>query len=231
MIIIDIIIAIIIAGSFFYGYKKGLINTLTSIIGFFVAIVLAFAFSGTLANYIKTSTPFYNGIKTSIGDTLKELVTTQNNNTNAEEIKKGEEKNTKTNFMFIEDMKKELQGTAEEFKAQKIAEYTEKITGYIINTASFFIIYILVIIIVSILNLMLNGLFSLPILDSVNKFSGMFANGIISVLKVQIILAVLALLSGLAAIAPVINIINQTTLVKMLYQNNILLNVINMFIK
>ena len=105
-------------------------------------------------------------------------------------------------------------------------EYTEKISMYILKAMSFILIYILVITIASILNMMLNGIFSLPLLDSVNKISGMLANGIVTILKIQIILAVIYLISGVSIVNGLINVINETRFLSVLFNNNVVVTLI-----
>ncbi len=227
MIIIDLIIIGIIVASFINGYKKGLVNIITTLVGFVLALILAFAFAGSVATYVRESTPFYNEIKSSVSSTLKVMISDKDETENSEEIEETEESEQTG---MLDKVRDELSNVAEEKKEEKINEYTEKISMYVLKALSFMIIYILVITIASILNLMLNGIFSLPILDSVNKISGMLSNGIVTILKIQIILAVIYLISGISIVSGLIDVIHKTTFLNVLFNNNILVVLIeNLF--
>lgn len=222
MIIIDIIIVCMIAGSFIYGYKKGLVNIVTSLVGFVLALILAFVFSGSVANYVKNNTPFYTEIRTSVEATLNLLIKDNNSEDNEK---------TSNESGFIAGVKDDILNASDELKGQIVQENTDKISMYVLKAISFILIYILVITIASILNMMLNGIFSLPLLDSVNKMSGMLANGFVTVLKIQIILAVLYMISGISIFGNIVDLVNETSFVKVLYNNNIVTTLMTQFFK
>ena len=79
--------------------------------------------------------------------------------------------------------------------------------------------------------MILNIVFDLPILHSVNKFGGMAINLVATLLKLWILLAAIQLISSVVAIDFITNLINQSYLTKLLYENNILLNILQTTIK
>lgn len=54
---LDLIIIIILFGAFIRGYQLGLIRQLINFLGFFIAILLAYRFSGTIAPYLQQYIP------------------------------------------------------------------------------------------------------------------------------------------------------------------------------
>ncbi len=217
MLVLDLIVLIIIVSSLLFGYKKGLVNTAAGAIGFLVALILSFTLNGVLMEYLKNNTPIYSNVNNSIQETITNLVS-NNKDTQKEE---------NDLLKFVNEIKK----ANPELKDELIKTNSIKITNMIMKTVSFMIIYLLVTLIVSILSIMLNGIFSLPLLDLVNNFGGMALNGIVTLLKIEVILVIINLLSPLSFMGGVIKVINQTNLIKFLYDNNILLGIWIKFMK
>lgn len=209
MIILDLIILLIIISSLLLGYKRGLINTAAGAVGFLIALILSFTLNNALMGFLKNNTPIYSSINKSVEETVRTLVDGEKSN------------NTEENSLI--KFVNEIKNANPEFKENLIKTNSEKITNMIMKTVSFMLIYILVSLIVSILTTMLNGIFSLPLLDIVNNLGGLAINGIVTLLKIEVILVIINLLSPLSFMKGLIDVINQTTLIKFLYENNILL--------
>ena len=96
---------------------------------------------------------------------------------------------------------------------------------------SFIAIFFIVRIICYILQMILNVVFNLPILSSINGIGGT-AVGVISVLiKVWIVLAIISFISPLPAFEGLTSYIDKTFLVKLLYNNNMLVALIKAGLK
>lgn len=56
MFIVDIVLVAILALAGFLGYKKGLVNTIFSVVAFFISIILSFILYTPVANFINNNT-------------------------------------------------------------------------------------------------------------------------------------------------------------------------------
>lgn len=209
--IIDIILVVFVALGAFMGYKKGLINVLTSIIGLLLALVLAFLLQIPVANTLRESclgekihTTVYEGISKAVNDQKQDVDNTSFYST----IVKG----------YLSD--------------EQINTSTQQLTMFILKGISFFIIFVIVTIIIFILRSILNIVFDLPILNSINKFGGLGLGAIKSLVIVYIILALIAFLSPIPQVSKMItDNINKTNISKTLYDNNLLVKIIESNIK
>jgi uncharacterized membrane protein required for colicin V production len=209
--IIDIILIIFVFLGAFMGYKKGLINVLVSFIGVILALVLAFLLQIPVANALRESevgnkiyTTVYDGINKATEDQKQDVDNTSFYST----IVKG----------FLSD--------------EQINTHSEKLTMFILKGISFFSIFVIVTIIIFILRTILNIVFDLPILNSVNKYGGLGLGALKSILAVYIILAVIAFISPMPQVSKnVVQNINKTNVTKVLYNNNMLVRIIESNIK
>ncbi|MCX8075051.1 MAG: CvpA family protein [Clostridia bacterium] len=203
--LIDLIVILFIAISAVLGYKKGLVGILVSFIGFILAIILAFTLQSTLVDYLK-NTP----ISTGINDSIKQNITSTLN-TKSEDSQKQFYLNVISKF-----------GTTD-----KIDELCNNITTFILKIISFIGIFIIVILISFMLQMLLNLVFKLPILSSVNKVGGIFASCIMSIFKIWILLAIISFLSTMNIANGALEYINKTTITKNLYNNNVIVSILS----
>lgn len=202
--IIDIIVIAIIALSAFLGYKKGLVSILVSFAGMIIAIVLAFILQGPVADFLY-NTPIGSSIEQGVTKVIEENVQQENNNDNENFITKI--LNSKEN-------------------SQDINKAAESLTKYILKGISFVGILILVFIICYILQMVLNLVFDLPLLNSVNRLGGIGLNIIKTLIKLWVLLAIISFISAIPIVKPVVDVINDSMLVKLLYDNNFLVAII-----
>lgn len=222
MIVLDIILILIIVSSFYVGYKKGLVNIATSAIGFLIALILSFTLNSSVTEFLKTKTPIFNNVNSIVEDTIR--------NTIDKEEEKQETK-IKEKASYMEKVINEIKAANAETKENLIKSNALNISNMIIKTISFCITYILVLVIVSILSIVLNGIFSLPLLDSINNIGGSAVNGIVTILKTEILLVIVKMVSPISLFAGLIDVINKTILIKALYNNNILFTIWTNLIK
>ena len=217
--IIDIIIIALIALGVFFGYKKGLVGILIGVASLILSIILAFVLQGPVSEYLY-STPVGTSIESKVTEFVNDTLSSENNeNVDSED-------NTKKENDFFSKVIQDATNSEDTVK-----EASKNITMFILKGITFIGIFILVRIICYILQMILNVVFDLPILHSVNKFGGMAINLVATLLKLWILLAAIQLISSVVAIDFIINLINQSCLTKLLYENNILLNILQTTIK
>lgn len=217
--ITDIIIIALIALGVFFGYKKGLVGILIGVASLILSIILAFVLQGPVSEYLY-STPVGTSIESKVTEFVNDTLSSENNeNVDSED-------NTKKENDFFSKVIEDATNSEDTVK-----EASKNITMFILKGITFIGIFILVRIICYILQMILNVVFDLPILHSVNKFGGMAINLVATLLKLWILLAAIQLISSVVAIDFIINLINQSYLTKLLYENNILLNILQTTIK
>ena len=217
--IIDIILIALIALGVFFGYKKGLVGILIGVASLILSIILAFVLQGPVSEYLY-STPVGTSIESKVTEFVNDTLSPENNeNVDSED-------NTKKENDFFSKVIQDATNSEDTVK-----EASKNITMFILKGITFIGIFILVRIICYILQMILNVVFDLPILHSVNKFGGMAINLVATLLKLWILLAAIQLISSVVAIDFITNLINQSYLTKLLYENNILLNILQTTIK
>lgn len=209
--IVDIILIALLALGIFFGYRKGLVGIFIGVISLILSIILAFMLQGPVSEYLYT-TPIGTSIESSVTGFVEENI---NSNDNKENDNK-----------FLQDI---IQSATN--SENTVKEASKNITLFILKGITFVGIFILVRIICYILQMILNIVFDLPILSSVNKFGGIAINLLASLLKIWILLAAIQLISSVISIDFITNLINQSVLTKLLYENNILLNLLQTTIK
>lgn len=231
-IIIDIVLVAVIVIGGFVGYKKGLSDILINIVGVVLALILAFMFKGTVADFIEKSTGIGTSLKVSISDGITSAASEKLN------IDLKDEEKVEENIIEEEkDASESGESTKEIKNVQKdnpfykalvdnmnldegIDNISQKVVDFIMHTASFILIFLVVYLCVFILKMMLNIVFKLPILSTINKTGGLVANLILTLIKIWVLLAILSFLSPIIPVVP--NIINSTIITKMLYNTNVI---------
>lgn len=212
--LIDIILILILLISVLIGYKKGFIKILAGLISFILAFVLAYMLSGMAAEYIKTTKIGSNiktTIETSVGDYL---------NVKQEDKIEQEDKSKKIDIINI------IEQNAEEKIEQGKASIIEKVTDYVFVGIGFASVFVLVKIVLLIVFFVLQKIFELPVLKSFNKLGGISVQVILTLLKISLVLAVLNFMSPMEFIQGIIAKIDSSVITKILYNHNIIADII-----
>ena len=211
--IIDIVLILVIVLSAFIGYKKGFVKVIVKLGTFLIALVLAFLLQSSVAKFIGEDIGFKNTISTTVQNKLSDYV-------------KSKEDDKKTDIKMLEKTIDEINSAAEEKKAEVIQKWANNIADFILKGLSFIIIFFTVAIVMGILSLILNTVVKLPVLDTLNGVLGLGAAVILMAVRIMILLTIIYFVSPLEIIQPVINYINTSCITKLLYENNIIVNIL-----
>lgn len=229
--ILDICIIILVIIAVFIGYKKGFIKLVAKLVGFFVAIIIAYFLYSKLGNYIYDNLGIGNNIKQAVTETVEKYVD------NDEKLTDNKENNNLKNDILEKYIKQIVneQKIESEVKNKRdtiIDQASEKIARFITKGLAFISIFIVVMICIFILSLILDSVFSLPILKAFNKTGGVIVSIILLLLRLYILFAVINFVYplGVSFIDKVINYIDTTTITKFLYNKNLLVILISRFI-
>ena len=208
-IIVDLIIIAVVLLFIFLGYKKGLTGSLIKLLSFIIAIVVAFVLYKPVANAVIENTVIDDNIRTTLRATLGVEDKTENT-----------EENVLSTIM--DNINKEIENATDEVKANVI----DQTTITIVNIGSGIVIFLAVRVILVIISLFAKILTDLPVIKQVDKLGGLAYGAIEGIVIVYAVLAVISLTSVIWANNAVVTAIAKSSLGEMLYNNNIILNLL-----
>ena len=212
--VIDIIIVLIIALCIFAGYKKGLMGVLFKIVSFILALIIALILHGPISNFIINNT--------SIDENLETLVI---NNIDPDNEVIDENGNLKENTNNSETIQEYITNTIGNVKDGVENAAARSIAITIINIAVLILILLITRIILGVLNIIIDIVAKLPIIKQFNTAGGLIFGAVEGLIIVYVLLAICALIAPLFGDLQLINSINNSTLGKLMYDNNILLKI------
>jgi uncharacterized membrane protein required for colicin V production len=220
--IIDIIVILFILLSIFRGYSKGLVGILVSLIGFVVAIILAFTLQSTVANYLNEKTQVGSTIEGIVKDSITNQIEQKANSTNQQSQDSVESK-IKNDFY--------TQIVSKIANSSEIDSAAKNVTMFILKGISFIGIFMIVIIISYILQMLLNIVFTLPILGGINKIGGLAISVVLAIVKVWVVLGILSFIVPIVSSNFLDNILSGSVLTRYLFDNNILVSLLSSNLK
>lgn len=198
-IILDLILIAIFALSIFLGYKKGLIGVVFGLCAFLVSIVLTFILYIPITNAVINNTDFDEKIEEFI---IENGTSEENEHDNA-----------------IDGYISETTNELVESTARQIAE---KVVFLAVAVVLFIVIRIALIFV----KFFVEAIASLPIIKQVNQLGGIVYGVIRGILVIYIILAIMFLIVSINGNNSIMTTIDSSILTKILYSNNIILNLI-----
>ncbi|MBR2785088.1 MAG: CvpA family protein [Clostridia bacterium] len=203
MILIDILVVLLVVLGAFSGHKKGLVGILVGFAALILSIVLAFMFQSVVADAI-----YDTGLGQSVAGIAK--------NNMQDMMKNGE------------NVDKSIYGKvlSNAVTDDNLTVASENISRFVMKGLSFIAIFLIVRIICYILQMILNVVFNLPILSTVNGIGGTVVGGLSVLIKIWIVLALISFVSPLPMFDSIVSYIDKTFLVKLLYNNNLLVAVV-----
>lgn len=208
-IIVDLIIIAVVLLFIFLGYKKGLTGSLIKLLSFIIAIVVAFVLYKPVANAVIENTVIDDNIRTTLSATLGVKDKTENTKENVPST-------------IMNNINKEIENATDEVKANVI----DHTTITIVNIGSGIVIFLAVRVILVLISLFAKILTDLPVIKQVDKLGGLAYGAIEGIVIVYAVLAVISLTSVIWANNAVVTAIAKSSLGEMLYNNNIILNLL-----
>ncbi len=210
-IVVDLIIVAVMLLFIFLGYKKGLTGSLIKLLSFVIAIVLAVILYKPVGNVVIENTTIDDNIRTSLNETF-----------GVQENKQEEKNEENVPSSIMNNINKEIENATDEVKTNVIDETTKTV----VYVGSAIVIFLAVKVVLLIVSLFTSQITKLPIIRQVDKIGGLAYGAIEGVVIVYAILAVISLTSVIWANNAVVMAIGKSTLGEMLYNNNIILNLL-----
>lgn len=209
-ILLDIIIIAILLISVVLGYKKGLINVAFNLCAFIIALIITLVLYRPITNFVIDNTEF--------DDKIENVIIEKG-------ITNGEENTTEDGTLnkYIEEyVMKSVDNTKNEIVKSTATIIAEKIIGIVVMIALFIVIRILLIFAKAIIN----GIANLPIIKQFNELGGLLYGILRGIVIVYGILTIMFIVISMNNNGVFANAIDTSIVSKILYENNIILNII-----
>lgn len=216
-IVVDLIIVVILAGCIITGIKKGLTGSIIKLVSFIVALVLAFMLYKPVAAAITKNTQIDENIQNTIIQTFsKEKEETPGDSS--------QEQNMPTKF--VQDINSKIENETTDARNKIVEETAKTTTTTIINIGSGIIVFIVARILLVIVSLFAKTITNLPIISQIDKIGGLAYGAIEGMLVIYIVLGLISLTSLIWANNVVVTAVTKSTIGSILYNNNIILNIL-----
>ena len=206
----------VLALSAFYGYKRGFIHIVLSMVAMLVTFILAGILTIPVSAIIKSATPLYDNIEKSVSKIVEE-----------------------NQIIDMESISKlNLPKSIEEKIAEGASEALDNFDGYIVSTISdmvlkaltCFTLIIVIYIIVRIVIVIFDFISKLPIINSINKSGGLVVGLVQGLLIVWIGCLVITAFSDKSWAQEVFRQINDNEFLTFIYENNPIIYIVTKFI-
>ena len=215
-LIIDLIILGIIILCVFFGYKKGLTKCIIKILSFVIALAIAFVLFRPVSNFIINNTTLDDNIKNSIVSIVEEDV--------SENGQVKEDSNLPKSM--VEHINETINNSIDETKTTVVNTVAEQISVGIINVLVAIGLFIIARIALMFVSALSSIITDLPIIKQVDKIGGVAYGLVESLIIIFIAFAVISFISPMIESSGLIVAINKSILGSVLYNNNLLLNII-----
>lgn len=212
-ILIGVIAVLALSG--LYGYKKGLVHIVLSMVAMLVTVILAGLLTVPVSAMLKAATPLYDSIEESVSDIVTD---NQIDLTTIEKLKLPEQIEE-----IIVDGAETATGTFVEYLVPTVADM-------ILKALTFFILIIVIYIIVRIVIMVFDFISKLPVINSINKTGGLVVGIVQGLIFVWIGCLVVTAFGDKSWAQAVFQQINDNQLLTFIYNNNPIIFVVTKFI-
>lgn len=214
-IIIDLIIVGILGISIFFGYKKGLTKCIIKILSFIIAVVVAAILFKPVSNFVIE--------KTQIDDKIKEAVVNLVGDDVQDNGKVKEDSNLPE--AMVNYINETVETAIEEAKDNVVNIAAEGIATTTINVSVAILLFIIVRIALIFVSALSKIITDLPIIKQFDKTGGIIYGALKALIIICVAFAIISLISPMIEQTGIIVAINKSFIGSLLYNNNILLNI------
>lgn len=217
-IAIDLIIILILALCIFIGYKRGLAKCILKICTTVLAIIIAIVLYKPFVNFIVENTTIDENIQLS----LEKIINENTENEDGELISE-DSGIPKPITQFLNE---NVAGEINQNKQTAISNVSRSAAILIVNIAGVIVIYIIAKILLKILTIFTDIVAKLPVIKQFNQIGGVIYGVLEGIIIIFLILTIISIITPLIGNYTLADAILSSTIGKMLYNNNIFLNLI-----
>ena len=215
-IIIDLIILGILGISIFFGYQKGLTKCVIKILSFIIAVVVAAILFKPVSNFVIQNTE--------IDENIKEAVINFVEGDIQEDGKVKEDSNLPK--AMVDYINETVENAVEEAKNSVVTVAAGGIATTTINVGVAILLFIIVRIALIFVSALSKIITDLPIIKQFDKAGGILYGALKAFVIIFVLLAIISLISPMIEQTGIVLAINKSFLGSILYNNNILLNIL-----
>lgn len=208
-------VIVILALSALYGYKRGFVHIVLSMVAMLVTFILAGLLTVPVSAMIKSATPLYDHIEKSVSELVAE------NNVDINSI---------SNLGLPKNIEEKIMEGAGEALGNFNEYIVDTLSDMLLKTLTFFGLIIVIYIIVRIVIVICDFISKLPVLNSINKTGGLVVGLVQGLLVVWIACLVVTAFSDKAWAQEVFRQINGNPLLTFIYDNNPIIYIVTKFI-
>lgn len=220
----SIVILAIPVAYIFSGLQKGMVRTAFSFLSIVLTLVLSFALNPQITEFVQKNTPLYDMIQENCQESLA-----KNGETALSEGTDSTEQNQYIQDLPLPESVKELliennndQGY-QHLLAETFSEYISRsIATVAISILGMILTFLVISMILHIIGGILDGIFSLPVLNFFNRAGGAALGAVQGIFVVWIIFLVLSLFWDTSWAQSGVSMIKENSVTSYLYENNLL---------
>ncbi len=215
-IVLDVIILSILVLSIVFGYRKGLIGVAFNLCAFLVALIITLILYSPITNLIINNTEIDDGIRNTIIE--KGVIKSKEDGEKVED-----EKADDTVNQYIQ---KYVTEPAKDATNSVIEETARVVSEKVVAIGVAIVLFLVVRIGLILLKFVAEAIAKLPIIKQFNKAGGFIYGVIRGMLIIYIFLAILFFIMSINNSGMIANMINSSIISRLLYENNLILNII-----
>lgn len=233
-IVLDLIFLAILVLSIVMGYKKGIISVLFSLFALILSLVLTAFLYKPISNWVMNNTEWYESLKTTLeenltigdetGDSTGDVADDTTNNVTDNTTKNVTNEENETNFLN-EYLEKYVLESISETSDDVVEETAKVLAERIIAICVAIVLFIVIRIAIMLLKFIVAGIAELPIIRQFNELGGTVYGILRGLLIIYVALAVMFFIVSVNNSEFIINLIDTSIVSKILYANNIILNI------
>ncbi len=221
---VSIIILAIPVAYIFGGLQKGMVRTAFSFLSVILTLVLSFALNPQITELVRENTPIYDMIRDNCQESFAEEMETAL----GEKMDPGQQNQFIQGLPLPENLKELLvennnaQGY-QHFLAETFSEYISgSIAAIAVSILGMIVTFLVISILLHIIGGILDGIFSLPVLNLFNRVGGAVLGAVQGVFVVWIIFLALSLFWDTGWAQSAVAMVKENPMTGYLYENNLL---------
>lgn len=217
-LIVDLIIVLTVLASAAWGYKKGLTSVIFKLIIFLASLLIAFMLYKPVANFIMD--------KTGVDEWLTEKIAATLSGTSIANGEILEVEQSNISKSVVEVINKFVKEALNQVKVDAVNYVSVKLAYYGITTITLIFLLGISRFILAFIKGIAEFIANLPILRIINKTGGLLYGILRGLVALYLLLAILSIISPVIESTFIIKAIADSKLGSIIYNNNILLNLI-----
>lgn len=218
-LVVDLVIIAILLLCIFVGYKRGLTGSLIKILSFVLALVIALILFKPVSSFVVNNTKVDDKIK----DSIVQIFINQESETQESEEEKEE---TTVAQPIMNYMNEQVEKSTAQVKSDAVNSVAIQISVLIIDIGVIILLFIIARILLIFVKAITNLITKLPVIKQFDELGGIVFGVVQALVIIYIILAIISVIAPIIGNYAITTLIGQSYIGSILYNNNLLLEII-----